>query len=536
MSGARLSRRRFMKMGAIGAGGLLLACCGTCCGVARLADRFFDVGLTGTRLQSRVPLPREFENPLPIPPVLKPVRRDSDTDYYRVVQMPARVEILPGLRTEIWGYNGMFPGPTIRATSGRKVVVTHQNRLPVPTVVHLHGGKTPPEHDGYPTDLVLPAGQSRIHELEGHSLRAIGHGEYSYEYPNQQPAATLWYHDHRMDFTGPQVYRGLAGFYLITDDQERSLPLPSEDRDIPLMICDRSFDEDGSLMYPSIDPSLMGQPGVVNEYMDGVLGDVILVNGAPWPYMNVSRVRYRFRVLNASNARRYRLVLDPPPPEGYSFTQIGSDVGLLESPVRLHKLEIAPAERYDLIVDFSAYQSGDVITLRNELGNGKTALVMQFRVSGKADEYSQIPSRLSEIERLAASDALVRRRFVFARGVARNSSHTSVTPVAMWTINGQPFDPMRIDADVELGATEIWRITTNVHHPVHLHLAHFQVLSRNGGPPGPYDAGWKDTVDMGQGDTVEVLARFDGYKGKYVFHCHNLEHEDMAMMGNIRVS
>jgi len=106
----------------------------------------------------------------------------------------------------------------------------------------------------------------------------------------------------------------------------------------------------------------------------------------------------------------------------------------------------------------------------------------------------------------------------------------------MWTINGQPFDPMRIDADVELGATEIWRITTNVHHPVHLHLAHFQVLSRNGGPPGPYDAGWKDTVDMGQGDTVEVLARFDGYKGKYVFHCHNLEHEDMAMMGNIRVS
>jgi len=120
MSGARLSRRRFMKMGAIGAGGLLLACCGTCCGVARLADRFFDVGLTGTRLQSRVPLPREFENPLPIPPVLKPVRRDSDTDYYRVVQMPARAEILPGLRTEIWGYNGMFPGPTIRGYEWQK--------------------------------------------------------------------------------------------------------------------------------------------------------------------------------------------------------------------------------------------------------------------------------------------------------------------------------------------------------------------------------------------------------------------------------
>jgi len=158
-----------------------------------------------------------------------------------------------------------------------------------------------------------------------------------------------------MDFTGPQVYRGLAGFHLVHDAQEEALPLPKGQRDIPLMICDRAFAEDGSFRYPSIDPSLRGEPGVTDEFMQGVLGDVILVNGAPWPVLEVTNMRYRLRILNASNARRYRLALDAPPREGPAFTQVGSDAGLLGRPIGHQEIEIAQAERFDVIVDFSSY-------------------------------------------------------------------------------------------------------------------------------------------------------------------------------------
>ncbi|MCA2181367.1 multicopper oxidase domain-containing protein [Nonomuraea glycinis] len=251
---------------------------------------------------------------------------------------------------------GTFPGPTIESRSGRTAIVRHRNELPVPTVVHLHGGRTPPESDGYTTDLVLPAGGTHTtHSHGGHtSMRdphaKVAQGVRDYVYPLQQPASTLWYHDHRMDFTGPAVYRGLAGFHLVRDAEEDALPLPYGERELPLMITDRAFAEDGSMHYPSVDPSLTTVPGVEDSYIEGVLGDVILVNGAPWPVAEVSATRHRLRVLNASNARRYDLALDPPPPGGQAFTQIGSDQGLLDTP-RVHDhLPIAAAERYDLVV------------------------------------------------------------------------------------------------------------------------------------------------------------------------------------------
>jgi spore coat protein A, manganese oxidase len=484
---------------------------------------------TGALVRSKARLPEPFSVPLPLPRVLEPVRRDRTTDYYEITQRPARLEILPGLSTEVWGYDGSFPGPTIRSRSGRRVVVRHRNELPAPVSVHLHGGKTPPESDGYPTDLVLPAGGwTGAGGHDGHGAGTHSQGAKDYVYPLEQPAATLWYHDHRMDFTGPQVYHGLAGFHLVSDDAEERLPLPKGERDIPLLLCDRAFAADGAFRYPSLDPTLRDRPGVDEHYAKGVLGDVILVNGAPWPFLEVEAARYRLRLLNASNARRYRLALDPPPRDGPAFVQVGSDAGLLGRPLGHKELEIAQAERFDVVVDFSRYPVGTKVTLANRFGDGSTARVMRFDVVRRARDDSAVPARLVDFEPLQRSAATVTRNFRFTR--ARTSDGG-----LMWMINRQPFDPQRDDAQPLLGATELWRITTEVHHPVHVHLAHFQVLSRGGRPPGPYDAGWKDTIDMGDGQTAEILARFTGYRGRYVFHCHNLEHEDMAMMGNLQV-
>jgi spore coat protein A, manganese oxidase len=474
-------------------------------------------GQTGELLTSRARPPRPFAVPLPIPAVAKPIRTDATTDYYAVVARATEQEILPGLRTPIFGYDGTFPGPTLRTRSGRRTVVTHRNELPVPMAVHLHGGHTPPESDGFPTDLVVPAGHQHVH-MPGD----LSHVQREYTYPLRQRAATLWYHDHRMDFTGPQVYRGLAGFHIVTDDEDDSLPLPRSDRDVPLMIVDRAFEADGSFRYPALDPSLQSRPGVEDAYMAGVLGDVILVNGAPWPVLEVTAARYRLRLLNASNARRYQLRLDPSAP----LVQIGSDGGLLDRPIEHSDLVIAPAERFDVIVDFSRYPPGTQVTLRNALGAGPTAQVMRFQVTGRSSDDTSIPQRLSRLDRLDPAKATTVRNWRFER--APTGEHPG------WLINGSPFNSALSAANPRLGDVEIWRFRSDLHHPVHVHLDPFQVISRRGDVPGAYDAGWKDTVDIRPSETVEVAVRFTDYAGRYLVHCHNLEHEDMAMMAAFR--
>lgn len=467
-----------------------------------------QVGCTPRRpearlLPSRISLPRPFETELPIIPVLQPSGADATTDFYDLAVRPARATIVPGTTTEIWGYNGIFPGPVIHAQRGRRVTMRLRNALPVPVVNHLHGGRTPPESDGYPMDFVMPG-----------AVR-------EYVYPNEQRAATLWYHDHRMDFTGAQVWRGLAGFYILHDDEEKRLPLPAGQKEIALAICDRSFDADGSLEYPSLDPSLKGKPGIAHEYMGGVLGDVILVNGAPWPRLDVANTKYRLRFLNASNARRYELAFDPALP----FTQIGGDGGLLAAPISHRTLRIAPAERFDAIVDFTRLGFGTEITLLNRAATGHAGQVMRFRVTrGERDDAAAIPAKLSALAPPDPAEAILTRTFDFSYKRATGT----------WTINGKPFDPSRMDAQPKLDTTEIWQLRTDFSHPLHLHLVHFRVLSHSG-RPGPWDAGYKDTIDLAPGEVANILVRFTGYRGRYVFHCHNLEHEDMAMMANFEV-
>ena len=477
-------------------------------------------GQTGELLRSRAQLPRPYTVPLLIPPIARPVRTDATTDYYEIVQRPADAPILPALRTPIFGYDGIFPGPTLMSRSGRRTVVTHQNELPVPVAVHLHGGHTPADSDGYPTDLLLPASgwPASANAAHDHPAGNVSVGRRDYVYPFEQRAATLWYHDHRMDFTAPQVYRGLAGFHLVSDDEEEALPLPAADRDIPLMIVDRAFGEDGSFLYPSLDPTLGTTPGVQDAYMTGVLGDVILVNGAPWPVLEVAATRYRLRLLNASNARRYELRLDPA---RTPFVQIGSDGGLLERPIEHSTVVLAPGERCDVVVDFADFPLTTEVTMRNDLGAGSTADVMRFLVARRSADDSRIPERLSQIDPLTPANAVRTRDWHFTRAPGKHSS---------WLINDRKFDPTRMDAMPRLGEIEIWRFTTDLHHPIHLHLNQFQVISRRGLKPAPSDAGWKDTVDILPSETVAVAVRFTDYTGHYLLHCHNLEHEDMAMM------
>jgi spore coat protein A, manganese oxidase len=528
------TRKEFLRLGLVGGAGLALLS-----GASASSSWGRANGTTGKLLRSKAQLPKPFRIPLIVPPVLKPVRTGSwargaraPTDYYEITHKEGKAEILPGLTTALWGYDGIFPGPTIESRSGRKIVVRYYNELPVPVTTHLHGGRTPPGSDGYPTDLILPRSSSS-HTHHEHAARPgwlFHRGSKYCVYPLEQRAATLWYHDHRMDFTGPQIWRGLAGFHIIRDHEEDEVPLPKDEKDVPLMLCDRAFGEGGSFLYPSLDPSLQGKPGVKGSYMEGVLGDTILVNGVPWPFMEVSNTCYRFRILNASNARRYRLALDPGPSDGLPFVQVGSDGGLLGAPISHRTIPIAPAERFDVVIDFSKYPVGTKVTLKNHLGYGTTSRVMRFHVVRKEKERSAVPDRLSdmsEFKALGESNARHKRSFYFSQ--TRHNGH------GVWAINDKLFSPSRIDADPELGSTEIWELATDVHHPVHIHLAHFKVLSRNRGEPPPTDAGWKDTIDLRPGELARVILRFDGYRGRYVFHCHNLEHEDMMMMANFEV-
>jgi FtsP/CotA-like multicopper oxidase with cupredoxin domain len=511
-----MNRRSMLRLGAAAVG---VGAAGT---GWPLAAKLVGPGQPGRLLRSQTALPAPYQVILPVPHRLAPVRADPTTDYYEITQQVAQLRILPGLPTAAWTYGGTFPGPTIVSRSGRRTVVRHRNDLPQPVVVHLHGGHTPADSDGYPIDLILPASRAMPagHDMAGMAGMGgdVALGERAYTYPMNQRAATLWYHDHRMGHTGAAVWRGLAGFHLVDDDESDALPLPRGRRDIPLMIVDRSFAADGTFRYPEAPAG-----GVSDPYMNGVLGDVILVNGAPWPVAQIDPARYRLRLLNASNARRYRLELDPQPPGGSALVQIGSDGGLLARPVGHDALDMAPAERFDVVVDFSRYRPGTQVRLVNRLGSGSTAEVMRFDLTGQdRGDDSAVPDRLAaDVVAPSPRLATATRTFAFRQGRG-----------GTWTINDLAYRPGRGLARPKLGAVEIWRFVTDFHHPVHLHLDHFQVLSRNGGEPGAYDAGWKDTVDVRPSEAVEIITRFTDYRGAFLLHCHNLEHEDMAMMGD----
>ncbi|MFG2515748.1 multicopper oxidase family protein [Streptomyces sp. NPDC048584] len=519
-----LTRRRVLGFGAA----LVPAAAGVT-DAAAVTGRRRPAG-TGRQLTSAVPLPAPYTVPLPIPPVLARAGLSVGADRYEITQRQVTAEILPGVPTTLWTYNGTYPGPTLESRRGRPVTVLHRNELPVPTTVHLHGGRTPAASDGYPTDLVLPdgwtepAGAHTMHDPRAVTSRVTR----AYTYPLDQRATLLWYHDHRMDYTAPAIWRGLTGMHLVRDAVEDALDIPRGDRELALTIADRAFAADGELAYPALDPELRERPGVTEPYAAGVLGDVIVVNGAPWPVHEVEAVRHRLRLLNASNARHYRLEAVTDDGRRLGLVQIGADQGLLAAPVTHSSLPVAPSERYDVIIDFGGLPAGSRVRLRNRLGRGRTREVMAFRVARAAPDDSRVPAVLSEdLPTWRRSQATAVREFTFRAG-RTGQGHG-------WFIGGRPFDPARTDVRTRLGAVEVWRFRADVHHPVHLHQTGFRVLSRDGGAPLPHDAGLKDTVSLRPGETAEVITRFDGHRGRFLFHCHNAEHEDMGMMANIEI-
>jgi spore coat protein A len=446
--------------------------------------------------------------------------------------------------TTVWGYDDgsgtTYPGPTIEARSDEGVEVNwindlrdHQtgnyrvdHRLDVDTacihgaadlpeiVVHLHGGHVAAENDGYPEHTFLPGVQE------------------NYAYPNQQQAGTLWYHDHALGITRLNVYMGLAGLYLIRDDAEDALGLPAGEFEVPLVIQDRQFQFGGQFYYPSI-------------WQDHFFGDKAVVNGKVWPYLEVKRGKYRFRLVNGSGSRVYTLSLSPPVGT-LEFTVIGTEGGLLEAPVDgLPSLTIGPGERYDVILDFAGFDVGTAIMLENSapapFPNGSQSLpeILKFMVVDGAPHAGSIPATLRPVVAINPAEAVIERDFVLNKGSNDGCGRQN------WLINDLGWDD--VTEYPELGTVEIWRFINDsgVSHPMHMHLVPFQVLDRQaftkgtGGeiipqgdpqPPPDWEAGWKDTAMVHPGEMMRVIARFEDYAGKYPYHCHILEHEDHEMM------
>lgn len=500
----------------------------------------------------------KFVDALPVPELLT-LRKNDDPEYYYEITMEEfehkMHRDLP--LTKVWGYNRQFPGPVIEAFQGEPIRILWQNSLPdrhllpidetihhtenmpeVRTVVHLHGSETEADSDGYPD-----AWYTRNFEVTGPTFtRKI------YEYPNRQRATTLWYHDHAAGITRLNVYAGLAGMYILRDKEEEKLNLPSGEFEIPLVVMDRSFNDDGSLFYPDQpnNPSEnLPNPSVVPFF----LGDTIVVNGKVWPYLEVEPRKYRFRLLNASNTRSYRFYLD----NGMPFIQIGSDGGLLEHPVEVEELAMEPAERADFILNFSKFE-GETITLKNNLGedadpDDETDDVMQFRVVKplSGPDESEVPRFLSRIPRFSLFD-VSRVRYMTL------SAETDEFGRPLLLLNGKKWMD-EVTEMPRLGSTEIWSILnlTNIPHPIHIHLIQFQILDRRpfdveyynetgrirftgpSVPPPLNERGWKDTVSAPPGEITRIIMRFAPFTGDYVWHCHILEHEDYDMMRPLRV-
>ncbi|MEU5265877.1 multicopper oxidase domain-containing protein [Amycolatopsis sp. NPDC021455] len=434
-----------------------------------------------------------FTVALPVPQVLQPTLATPFADFYRLTAQPATAQLVPGVTTPVLTYNGSFVGPTIKARRGKPVYVCHANNLTTDSVLHLHGGRVSPGNDGHPLDLVA-AGATR-----------------TYEYPNEQDATTLWYHDHTHHSEAENVYRGLSGFYLIEDDAERRLGLPSGQYDVPLQFRDVKIADDGTLTYN------------VYGFYDR---PTLLVNGAARPYFPVAARKYRFRLLNSAIERNMTFALS----DGSPFQQIGSDQGLLGAPASLTELSLWSAERADIVIDFSRYPVGSSVVLQNKAAfpNDTSADLLRFDVVRTAPDTSTVPARLRDLPAVPA--AAVEREFSLY--LDRTTGHH--------VINGLAFDPARIDITPKLGTTEIWKITNTdtqlqIPHSMHPHLVRFRVLDRAGVPAGPSEAGFKDTVSLAPGATVRIAVTFDAYAGKYVYHCHMLSHSTSGMMGQMQI-
>lgn len=458
---------------------------------------------------------------------------------------PDEVAIFPGDPTGVWRFHavvnkgnsariieipGSYLGPIIKVHQGEKVRIRFNNAIAEESIVHWHGLHVPAIMDGHPR-YVISQGQS-----------------YLYEFEVNNRAGTYWYHPHPHGRTGPQVYRGLAGLFLVSDEEEQAVGLPEGEHDVPLVIQDRTFDPGNQLVYMS---------GHV-EQVTGFLGDLIMVNGLPDFTLPVSTGAYRLRLLNGSNSRIYKLAWE----DGRPLTIIGSDGGLLERPVHRRYAFLSPGERVEVWADFSDTPVGYKTSLlslpfdaggmgggrmgrgmmmggrmgqNQNLPNGASFSVFKVKVTQASKTDYRLPETLSEIGPVRPRDAV---NYFRPRQFYLTMRHMQ------WTINGRVFQMEEVADDeiVQLGSKEIWEFYNtgggmmdmmNMPHPIHLHGKQFRVIERSGVMHEGYvDEGWKDTVLLMPGERIRILVDFEDYPGMFLYHCHNLEHEDMGMMRN----
>ena len=431
--------------------------------------------------------------------------------------------------TKIWGYNGLYPGPTIEAFKNITTNVLWDNQLP-----DNHGSKVESSSDGHPEAWFT----------NGFKITGPEFTRKVYEYTNYQSGTTLWYHDHAMGQTRLNVYAGLAGFYILRDLLEERLNLPKGKYEVPLLVQDKSFTEEGELFYPAAPPFPVSvSPSIV----PGFFGDTIVVNGKVWPYLDVEPRKYRFRIVNASNRREYVMRLS----NGAEFIQIGTDGGLLEEPVNLTSFKLMPAERIDIVIDFSQYVGERIILMNDDAAAdiSGTNMIMRFNVVEplQGEDTSVVPSTLRVVHPLNRALVRKRRKVSFGAMTDRYGRPMLMIDNMTWS------DP--ITEKPELDSIEIWNLINPMPlpHPIHIHLVQFKILWRRPfdveaynntgeviytGPkeePHDYERGFKDTVDSEAGKVTRIIMQFKGYAGNYVWHCHFLEHEDYEMMRPLKV-
>jgi FtsP/CotA-like multicopper oxidase with cupredoxin domain len=472
-----------------------------------------------------------------------------DLDLSLVAQ-PGEVSIFPGKPTKVWQYHTIvhsgdnnrvseipdsYLGPIIKVHQGEKVRIRYKNQIPEDSIVHWHGLHVPATMDGHPR-YVIP---------QGHT--------YLYEFEVKNRAGTYWYHPHPHGKTGPQVYRGLAGLFVVSDKEEQALGLPDAEYDIPLVLQDRTFDRNNQLVYTT---------GHRMEQMTGFIGDWIMVNGMPDFTLPVSTGAYRLRLLNGSNSRIYKLAWQ----DGRPLTIIGTDGGLLDKPVYRNYAFLSPGERLEIWADFSDKTIGSETSLvslpfeagtmgrgrmgrgmmmggrmgqNSRLPNGADFIVFKVKVTKQGTKKHKLPEKLSEIEYLKPSEAV---NYYSPKQFYLTMQHMQ------WSINGRVFqmEDVADDEIVQLDSKEIWEFHNtgggmmrmmDMPHPIHLHGKQFRVIERMGVSHSGYvDDGWKDTVLLMPGERIKILVDFADHLGLFLYHCHNLEHEDMGMMRNYFVS
>jgi FtsP/CotA-like multicopper oxidase with cupredoxin domain len=438
----------------------------------------------------------EYKTRLFIPEELKGYTEAGITSYDLSLQTGSS-NFFKGKSTPTWGINGNYLGPTLRLKNGSKVNINYRNKLGEETTIHGHGMHVPADMDGAVHQIIKP------------------NKTWTAAYTVKQQACTNWYHPHLMGKTAEHVINGLAGMIIIDDNESEGLDLPKHYGidDIPLIIQDRSFNSDGSFDY---NPSQ-------RERMHGWKGDTFMVNGVITPYLDIEAKQIRFRILNGSNSRIYNFALA----SGKSFKQIATDNAFLETPVELTQLRLSPAERAEIIIDFSANLGKTELFIDKNTNKN----LFKININKAATVTTTLPQKLTSLATLNPANSVNTRSFTLS---GRMGS---------LTINGQSMDANVINETVPLNVIEIWEVTNamGMDHNFHIHATHFQLLERNGSSNNvaANEKGFKDTVLIPANESVKLILKMIDYadsKSPYMYHCHILEHEDLGMMGQFVVA